>query len=127
MGVLPQFLKKLVGGAWVAQSVKPPTLDFGSGHHLRVRSWSELLCADGAEPARDSLSPSLSLSLCPSLTLSLLNNKLKKKKKAGERCAALLPPTLLELTWTLAFFRRKQAHFPQGSLELSSLTDSDSS
>ena len=24
------------GGTWVAQSVKPPTLDFSSGHDLRV-------------------------------------------------------------------------------------------
>jgi len=27
-------------GAWVAQSVKHPTLDFGSGHELRVVSSS---------------------------------------------------------------------------------------
>ena len=25
-----------VGGAWVARSVKHPTLDFGSGHDLRI-------------------------------------------------------------------------------------------
>ena len=27
-------------GAWVARSVKPPTLDFGSGCDLRVVRWS---------------------------------------------------------------------------------------
>ena len=34
-----QFKKK-EGGAWVAQSVKHPTLDFGSGHNLRVERLS---------------------------------------------------------------------------------------
>ena len=28
------------GGSWVAQSVKPQTLDFSSGHDLRVERWS---------------------------------------------------------------------------------------
>ena len=46
-------------GAWVAQSVEHPTLDFGSGHDLVVRGIEShiRLCADGAEPAWDSLSP----------------------------------------------------------------------
>ena len=30
----------LYGGAWVAQSLKHPALDFGSGHHLRVMGLS---------------------------------------------------------------------------------------
>lgn len=34
------------GGAWMAQSVEHPTLDFGTGHDLSVLS---------AEPAWDSL------------------------------------------------------------------------
>ena len=56
-------------GTWVAHSVKCPTLDFGSGHDLTVREieprvW---LCADSAESAWDSLSPSLSAP--PPLTL----------------------------------------------------------
>ena len=39
--------------AWVAQSVKHPTLDFGSGHDLTVRESKPCvgLCADGTEPA----------------------------------------------------------------------------
>ena len=44
------------GGAWVAQSVRRPTLDFGSGHDLTVRGFEP-------EPAWDSLSPDLSLLL----------------------------------------------------------------
>ena len=43
-------------GAWMAQSVKHWTLDFGSGHDLRVVESSPCV-----EPAWDSLS----LSLCP--------------------------------------------------------------
>ena len=37
--ILPLFFKDNFlgwGGAWVAQLVKHPTLDFGSGHDLRV-------------------------------------------------------------------------------------------
>ena len=63
--------------AWVAQSVKPLTLDFGSGHDLLVHEF-ELrvrLCADSAEPALDSPSPSLSapplLACAPSLSLKI--------------------------------------------------------
>ena len=62
-------------GAWVAPSVKPPTLDFGSGDDLtvcvcafepRVR-----LCADSSEPAWDSHFLPLSLPLLCSRALSL--------------------------------------------------------
>ena len=58
-------------GVWVAQSAKHPTLDFGSGHDLIVREFEPhiRLCTDGAEPAWDSLS--LSLSAPPLLALSL--------------------------------------------------------
>ena len=69
--------------AWVAQSVKHPTLDFssGSGHGLMVREVEPRVgvCADHAEPAWDSLS-FLSLPLPCSVSLSI--NKLKKKKKS---------------------------------------------
>ena len=46
---------------WVAQSVKCPTLNFRLGHDLMVREIEPhiRLCADSAEPAWDSLSPSL--------------------------------------------------------------------
>ena len=46
----------------MAQSVKPLTLDFGSGHDLTVGEFEARLglCADSAEPAWDSLSPPLS-------------------------------------------------------------------
>ena len=48
--------------AWVAQSVKRPTLDFGSGHDLTVREIQPRvgLCADSVKAAWDSLSLSLS-------------------------------------------------------------------
>ena len=65
------------GGAWVAQLVKRPTLDFGSGHDLMAHEIEPHvgLCADSEEPAWDSLSLSLSLSLCSFPTLSLSQNK----------------------------------------------------
>ena len=51
----------------MAQSVEPQVLDLGSGHDLAVHGigphvW---LCAASSEPAWDSLSLSLSLSLPP--------------------------------------------------------------
>ena len=51
---------------WVTQSVEGPTLGFGSGHDLTVHEFQPhiRLCADGVEPASDSVSPSL----CPSPT-----------------------------------------------------------
>ena len=50
-------------GTWVAQLVKRPTLDFDAGHDLTVGEFEPQmgLCADGVEPAWDSLSPSLSI------------------------------------------------------------------
>ena len=49
----------------MAQPVKSLTPGFGSGHDLMVREFNPHagLCADGAEPAWDSLFLSLSLSL----------------------------------------------------------------
>ena len=65
-----------IRGAWGAQSVKCPTLDFGSGQDLTVCAD---LCTDSIEAAWDSLSPSLSapppLALCLSVSLSLSQNK----------------------------------------------------
>ena len=58
------------------KEVERPTLDLGSGRDLTVREFKPRigLCAGSVEPAWDSLSPSLSLSLCPS-QLSLSQNK----------------------------------------------------
>ena len=55
----------------MSQSVKHPTLDFGSGHDLMVHRIERHvgLHDDSMEPARDSLSPSLSAP--PLLVLSL--------------------------------------------------------
>ena len=49
-------------GSWVAQSVRSPTPGFGSGRDLTVCEFKPCLkfCADSAEPAWNSLSPSLS-------------------------------------------------------------------
>ena len=45
-------------GAWVAQSVKRPTLDFSPGHDLMVHEFEPHigLHADSGEPVWDSLS-----------------------------------------------------------------------
>ena len=64
--------EKYFKGAWLAQLVKSPTLDFGSGHELVVRGTepavglfedSTELFADSTEPAWDSLSLSAPLPL----------------------------------------------------------------
>ena len=66
-------------GAWVAQMVKGPSLDFHAGHDLTVPEFEPRvgLCMDSTEPAWDPLAPSLSLSaLLPLTPLSLsLKNK----------------------------------------------------
>ena len=58
----------------MAQSVKQPTLGFISGHDLTVCEIEPCfgLCADGAEPAWDSLFP---VSPLLGLSLSLSQNK----------------------------------------------------
>ena len=60
-------------GAWVAQSVKHLTLDFGSGHDLMVPEFKPRigLRAENVEAAWDSLSLSPSLSAPPLLSLVL--------------------------------------------------------
>ena len=66
-------------GAWVAQLVKCPTFDFGSGHDLGICESEPCvgLCIDSEEPAWDSLSPSLSAP--PPFMLALSQINLKKK------------------------------------------------
>ena len=63
----------------MAQMVKHPTLNFGLDNDLMVCDFKScaLLCADSAEPAWDSLSPSLSAPSPLSLSLSLKINKNK--------------------------------------------------
>ena len=69
-----------MGAPGCLKLVKCQTLDFGSGHDLRVHEVKPhtRLCADREETAWDSLSPSLSASTPLSLSLSLKINKLKK-------------------------------------------------
>ena len=57
----------------MAQPVKHPNLDFGSGHDLSVCEIKPHigLRADNIEPIWDSLSPALSLSSPPGLALAL--------------------------------------------------------
>ena len=65
--------KDLSLGYLVAQSVKHPSLDFGSGHDLTIHGIEPCLGlgADSAESA----SLSLSVSLCPSPTRSFSLSK----------------------------------------------------
>ena len=62
----------------MAQTVKRLTLNFGLGHDLEVHGIEPRvgLCADNAEPAWDSLSPSLS---APSLVMHVRIPSLKNK------------------------------------------------
>ena len=72
----------------MAQSVKHPTLDFGSGHDLTVGKTEHCVwfCTDSVEPAWVSLSLSLPLSLIM-LSLALSQNKLiNLKKMMREEC-----------------------------------------
>ena len=81
MNVPTSILKSQFRGAWVAQSVKHPTLDFISGHDLTVHEFKpeDRLWTDSAEPSWDSLS----LSVPPPFSLSQKSiNKLFKKLKS---------------------------------------------
>ena len=82
---------KIDSGVWMAQAVKRPTLDVGSGHDLTIHELEPhvRLWADSAEPAWDSLSPSLSAPPCLharshafslSLSLSLSLTKINIKR-----------------------------------------------
>ena len=68
----------------VALSLRYLTLDFGSGHDLTVHEMEPQvgLCADGVEPAWDSLSVSLSLSLSLSV---------KKKRQCSSEYLYAMP------------------------------------
>ena len=59
-------------GAWVAQSGKPLTFDFGLGHNLMVREIEPSigLLTDSTEAAWESLAPSLSVPSLLMLSLS---------------------------------------------------------
>ena len=63
---------QLYKGAWVAQSVKCLTLNFGSGHDLTGHEFKPCvgLCADSEKPAWDSLSLSAPPQLVHALCLS---------------------------------------------------------
>ena len=67
-------------GIWVAQSVKRRALDFGSDHNRMVRGIEPHIRLF-METAWDSLSPSLSLSPRPLLSLALKNKQIKLKNK----------------------------------------------
>ena len=78
-----KFLEENIGGdAWVAQSVKHPTLGFGSGLNLMAGGIKPRtgLCADSTDPASDSLSPSLFVPPIFMHTLSLSKQTFKKLK-----------------------------------------------
>ena len=76
LGVEP-LKKRKTQGAWVAQSVKCPTIDSGLVHNLTIGETEPCvgLFADSAEPAWDSLCLPLFLSLPSSLSFSLSQNK----------------------------------------------------
>ena len=83
-------------GAWVAQLVKCPTLDSGSGHDLAVCEIKPCvgLSADVAEPAWESLSPSLSI---PSPACAhALSLKINKQTHTHKECVHLIPGVSLE-------------------------------
>ena len=63
-GDLAQIERLVHRGAWVARSVKRPTLGFGSGHDVTVHEFGPRIrpCAGSMEPAWDCLSPTLSAS-----------------------------------------------------------------
>ena len=74
----------------MAQLVKHPTLNFGSGHDLMVHEFEPCvgLCDGNAEPAWDSLSPSLSAPPLLSFSLSLSQNQqtlFKKENRIGRK------------------------------------------
>ena len=62
-------------GTWVAQSVKQPTLGFGSGHDLTVCE-----CGPSIGFAAVSVGSSVPLSLCPSPVFSLSSSLSKINK-----------------------------------------------
>ena len=71
-------------GAWVAQLVKCPTLDFGSGHDLTVCGIEPYVCLH----TDDARSTSDSLSLCPPLLMvsHKINEHLEKEVYPAIEC-----------------------------------------
>ena len=84
-------------GTWVAQSVERPILVTGSGRDLMVRGIEPhvRLCANSTEPAGDSLSPCLSLSLSLSLSAPPLRCVLSFSKKKRRHKL----PVIQEVSW----------------------------
>ena len=76
---VPTIAIRNLSGAWAAQSVKQPTLGFGSGHDLTVCEFEPCvkLCSDSMDSLGFSLPLSLSLSLPP------LQLNIGEKKKKG--------------------------------------------
>ena len=90
------YLKTLSWGAWVAQWVECPTLDFGSGHYPWVLGSSPTSGSVlSVEPAWHSLSfsPSVPLPCSCACTLSQIKQKKNPKKQYLDKC--------LRLTWIL--------------------------
>ena len=75
--------------------------DFGSGHDLMVREFKPpiWLCAEGADPASDSLSP-VSVSLCPPPLMLVHSLSLKNKHKKKKELDALIKPQKQHIHWT---------------------------
>ena len=102
---------------------EPPTIDLGSGHDLEVHEFKPHvgLCADGAEPVWDSLSPSLSAPhlLTHTCTLSLTQKKqiaLKNKNTTGKEIVFAVSHCL-KATYgmvVLAKYQGTLSHHPGG-------------
>ena len=77
--IFKRFTKQ---GAWLAQLVKWPTLDFCSSHDLAVHEIKphSRLCDESMEPVWDSPSPSLSVRPLLMLFLKINKHFLKKQK-----------------------------------------------
>ena len=69
VGRIKEGFRSYYWGAWVAQSIKCPTVGFGSGHDLMVNEFKPCVGLH-AEPAWDSLSLCLSLSASPLFMLT---------------------------------------------------------
>ena len=99
MGIIPLGVfwriefKNVFLDAWVAQSVKHPTLAqvMISGPWVQPHIGS-VLTAQSLEPASDSVSPSLSLCPSPAHALSLsLKNKYTLRKQLAQWCEIFFP------------------------------------
>ena len=74
--------KRVPGGTWVTQPIERLTLDFGSGHDLRVMGSSPALDSSvSGEPAWDALPLPLPVPLPPHLCSPVISPKKKKFKR----------------------------------------------